>query len=487
MLLKLQQKTAKRTPMSDRATFAPALECALRHALRHLEDSNDRSVGAVGNLAQLRARFDHPLPQLGVEPVRVIDDLVRDAEGGIIGSTTGRFFGWVIGGSLPAALAADWLTSAWDQNAAIHACGPAEAVIEEVAGAWLKDLFGLPRKASFAFVTGTQMAHLTCLASARHRLLKRAGWDVEEQGLVGAPSIRIITSSEWHGSIERAIRILGFGKRAVVALPCDSSGRLEPALLASTLEKNAQQPTIVLLQAGDLNIGAFDTFAELIPIARKHGAWVHVDGAFGLWVAASPKHRHLVRGVELADSWTNDGHKWLNTPFDCGYAFVADAEAHRSAFSHRTSYTIHVGDARDQIDWNPEWSRRGRGVPTYAALRQLGRAGIAELVERTCAHARALVTRIGNLPGAEVVWEPTISQGLVRFLEPSAKAAEQDHDRRTDEIIRRIVATGEAFFGGTTWRGKRCMRVSVCNWQTNEADVERAVSAVRRVLGNLAP
>jgi glutamate/tyrosine decarboxylase-like PLP-dependent enzyme len=473
--------------MSDRATFAPALECALRHALRHLEDSNDRSVGAVGNLAQLRARFDHPLPQLGVEPVRVIDDLVRDAEGGIIGSTTGRFFGWVIGGSLPAALAADWLTSAWDQNAAIHACGPAEAVIEEVAGAWLKDLFGLPRKASFAFVTGTQMAHLTCLASARHRLLKRAGWDVEEQGLVGAPSIRIITSSEWHGSIERAIRILGFGKRAVVALPCDSSGRLEPALLASTLEKNAQQPTIVLLQAGDLNIGAFDTFAELIPIARKHGAWVHVDGAFGLWVAASPKHRHLVRGVELADSWTNDGHKWLNTPFDCGYAFVADAEAHRSAFSHRTSYTIHVGDARDQIDWNPEWSRRGRGVPTYAALRQLGRAGIAELVERTCAHARALVTRIGNLPGAEVVWEPTISQGLVRFLEPSAKAAEQDHDRRTDEIIRRIVATGEAFFGGTTWRGKRCMRVSVCNWQTNEADVERAVSAVRRVLGNLAP
>lgn len=473
--------------MPDKTTFAPALECALRHALRHLEDTNDRPVGAATSLAQLRERFDHPLPRIGVEPVQVINDLVRDAEGEIIGSTSGRFFGWVIGGSLPAALAADWLTSAWDQNAAIHACGPAEAVIEEVAGAWLKELFGLPQNASFAFVTGTQMAHLTCLASARHRLLKRVGWDVEEQGLFGAPSIRIVTTSERRGSIERAIRILGFGKRAVVPLPCNNSGKLEPSLLASALEKNAQQPTIVVLQAGDLNIGAFDPFAELIPIARKHGAWVHVDGAFGLWVAASPKHRHLLRGVELANSWTNDGHKWLNTPFDCGYAFVADAEAHRSSFSHRTSYTIHVGDARDQIEWNPEWSRRGRGVPTYAALRQLGRSGIAELVERTCDHAHALVIRIGNLPGAEMVWEPTINQGLVRFLDPSIGATGQDHDRRTNEIIRRIVATGELFFGGTTWRGKRCMRVSVCNWQTNEADVERAVSAARLALGNLAP
>ena len=242
-----------------------------------------------------------------------------------------------------------------------------------------------------------------------------------------------------------------------------------------------------LLQAGDLNIGAFDSFADLVPIAKKHGAWVHVDGAFGLWVAASPKHRHLLRGVELADSWTNDGHKWLNTPFDCGYAFIADAEAHRSSFSHRTSYTMLVGDARDQIEWNPEWSRRGRGVPTYAALRQLGRTGVAELVDRTCAHAHALVTRIGGLPGAEVVWEPSINQGLVRFLDQSSKATEQDHDRKTDETIARIVASGEAFFGGTTWRGKRCMRVSVCNWQTNDEDVERAVRATQRALGNLAP
>jgi aromatic-L-amino-acid decarboxylase len=376
------------------------------------------------------------------------------------------------------------LTSAWDQNAAIYACGPAEAVIEEVAGGWLKDLFGLPQTVSFAFVTGTQMAHVTCLASARHRLLKRVGWDVEEQGLAGAPPIRIITSSERHGSMERAVRILGFGKRAVVALPCDSNGQLEPSALAHALETSSQQPTIIVLQAGDLNIGAFDPFSELIPIAHKHGAWVHVDGAFGLWVAASPRYRHLLRGVELADSWTNDGHKWLNTPFDCGYAFVADAEAHQSAFSHETSYRIHVGDARDQIEWNPEWSRRGRGVPTYAALRQLGRSGIAELVDRTCAHARALVARIGRLPSAEMVWEPTINQGLVRFLDPRSGATREDHDRKTDEVIGQIVATGEAFFGGATWRGKRCMRVSVCNWQTSDADVARAVRAVQRVLMN---
>jgi len=473
--------------MPGEDVFKPVLERAFVHALEHLAGADARPVRATADLAQLRQRFGRPLPQAGTDPIAVIDDLVRDTESGIVGSSGGRFFAWVIGGTLPAALAADWLTSVWDQNAAIHACGPAEAVIEEVAGGWLKELFGLPQTASFAFVTGTQMAHVTCLGAARHRLLEQTGWDVEERGLAGAPAIRIVTSSERHGSVERALRILGFGKRAVTALPCNDQGQLEPSALERALESAAPQPTIVLLQAGDLNIGAFDPFADLIPIARRHGAWVHVDGAFGLWAAASPKYRHLLRGVELADSWTNDGHKWLNTPFDCGYAFIADVAAHRAAFSHRTSYTMLVGDARDQIDWNPEWSRRGRGVPTYASLRQLGRGGIAELVERSCGHAHALVRRIGSLPGAQVVWEPRINQGLVRFLDPRADATEQDHDRRTDETIARIVATGEAFFGGTTWRGKRCMRVSVCNWQTSDDDVDRAVRAAQRVLGNVSP
>jgi glutamate/tyrosine decarboxylase-like PLP-dependent enzyme len=487
MLLGMQLAHETGSPMPSKDVFKPALECAFAHALSQLADADTRPVRATANLKQLRQRFARPLPQAGTDPITVIDDLVRDADGGIIGSTGGRFFGWVIGGTLPAALAADWLTSVWDQNAAIHACGPAEAVIEEVAGGWLKELFGLPHGASFAFVTGTQMAHLTCLGAARHRLLERAGWDVEEQGFAGAPAIRIVTSSERHGSVERAIRVLGFGKRSVTSLPCNELGQLEPAALERALEAGGRTPTIVLLQAGDLNIGAFDPFADLIPIARRYSAWVHVDGAFGLWAAASPKYRHLLRGVELADSWTNDGHKWLNTPFDCGYAFVADADAHRGAFSHRTNYTMFVDDARDQMDWNPDWSRRGRGVPTYAALRQLGRAGIAELVERTCSHARALVTRIGGLPGAQVVWEPSINQGLVRFLDPSPVAKDQDHDYRTEETIAAIVATGEAFFGGTTWRGKRCMRVSVCNWQTSETDIDRAVAAAQRVLNDVSP
>lgn len=463
--------------------FTPALERAFHHALRHLSATDTAPVNATADLAELRARFAQSLPEHGTDPVQVIDDLVRDAAGGILGSTGGRFFGWVIGGTLPAALAADWLVSTWDQNAAIHACAPAEAVIEETAGVWLKELFGLPATASFAFVTGTQMAHVTCLAAARHRLLARVGWDVEDNGLAGAPAIRILTSSERHGSVERAVRVLGFGRRAVTALPSDAHGRLAPETLAQELATNAQQPTIVVLHAGDLNIGSFDPFAELVPIAHRFGAWVHVDGAFGLWAAASSKHRQHLRGVELADSWTNDGHKWLNTPFDCGYAFVADAEAHRGAFSHRTSYTQFVDDARDQIEWNPEWSRRGRGMPTYAALRQLGRTGIADLIDRCCAHAHALVTRIGSLPGAQIVWEPVINQGLVRFIDTRTGATEQDHDRRTDAVIARITASGEAFFGGTTWRGKRCMRVSVCNWQTDAGDVDRAVEAARRALG----
>jgi len=461
---------------------ADALEKAFKYARFHLDSEDTRPLGATATRAELCRRLDHPLQDNSIPASQVIDELVHDVDGGIVGSTSGRFFGWVIGGTLPSALAADWLTSTWDQNAAIHACSPAEAVIEEVAGVWLKDLFGLPPSASFAFVTGTQAAHLTCLGAARHSLLRRTGWNVEETGMPGAPPIRVLTSSERHGSVERALRVLGLGTNAVERLPCDEDGRLAPATLERALAANSGALTIVVLQAGDLNIGAFDPFEDLIPLARKHGAWIHVDGAFGLWVAASPSYRHLIKGAALADSWTCDGHKWLNTPFDCGFAFVMDREAHHGAFSHRTSYAPTVGDARDQMDWNPEWSRRGRAVPTYAAIRELGRHGIADLVDRCCGHAHALVTRIGALPGAEVVWEPRINQGLVRFLDGRDDATDTDHDRRTDDVIGKIVATGEAFFGGTTWRRKRCMRVSVCNWKTNCGDVERAVEAARQAL-----
>jgi glutamate/tyrosine decarboxylase-like PLP-dependent enzyme len=353
--------------------------------------------------------------------------------------------------------------------------------VEEVAGEWIKELLGIPSNASFAFVTGCQMAHTTCLAAARHALLEKQGWNIERQGLYGAPPIRIFMSEERHGSFDRAVRLLGLGLDHVVRLPTDQSGRLSAAVLQGALA-DGEGPAIVLLMAGDLHLGAYDSFETLIPIARRHDAWVHVDGAFGLWAAASPRLRHLASGVGQADSWATDGHKWLNVPYDCGYAFVADPGAHRAAMSHRESYLAQTLEARDQMDYNPEWSRRARGFATYAALRQLGRNGVAVLVDRCCDHAHALVMRIGGLPGAEVVWEPVINQGLVRFLDPKPGAPEEDHDRRTDAVIARMLDSGEAFFGGSTWRGRRVMRVSVCNWQTSEADVDRSVAAAARAL-----
>jgi glutamate/tyrosine decarboxylase-like PLP-dependent enzyme len=456
----------------------PVLEAAARHALNHLESLAGAPIGPTVDFATLRHRLEKPLAEAGLPAAQVIDELVRDVEGGIIGSAGGRFFAWVMGGALPSAMAADWLTTAWDQNAAMCSSGPAAAVIEEIAGAWLKQILGLPERSSFAFVTGCQMAHVTCLSAARHFLLAARDWNVEEQGLPGAPEIRILAGEQRHPSFDRAVRFLGFGTAKVEHLPADSEGRLAADALAAALDKNPSAPTIVLLQAGEINIGSYDSFATLIPLIRRHHAWVHVDGAFGLWAAASPRLRHLVEGVELADSWATDGHKWLNVPFDSGYAFIAHSEAHRGAMSISASYLRHDPTVRDQIDWNPDWSRRARGFSTYAALRELGRTGVTELIERCSDHARAIVTGIGRLPGAEVLWEPVINQGLVRFLDPKG----QDHDRRTDDVIAAIVKTGEAFFGGTTWRGMRAMRVSVCNWRTSEQDVQRTIDAVAKVL-----
>ena len=470
--------------MTSEFSESEVLQRASRHAIGYLNALPHAPVGPSATLTQLRARLARELAHEGVEPAQVIEDLVADTAGGLSGSAGGRFFAWVIGGTLPAALAADWLTSAWDQNAAIHACSPAEGVIEEVCGSWLKQLLRLPAEAGFALTTGSQMAHAVALASARHALLRRRGWDVERQGLGGAPRLRVLSSDQLHGSVPRAVRLLGLGLDSIEALPFDAAGCLAPETLARALEWEPGRPTIVVLQAGDLNIGAFDPFEHLIPLAHERGAWVHVDGAFGLWAAASPRLRPLVAGMDRADSWVTDGHKWLNVPYDCGYVFVADAAAQFASVSHRESYLMHVDGARDQIDWNPEWSRRGRGVATYAALRQLGAGGVAQLVDRCCELARALVDGIAGLPGVEVVWAPRINQALLRFLDPRPGASDADHDRWTDAIVAAINATGEAFFGATTWRGRRCMRVSVCNWRTDSGDVERTVAAVARVLGD---
>jgi aromatic-L-amino-acid decarboxylase len=465
-----------------RSAFCDPLSAALKHALDHLAPARELSVAATASLESLRAKLCFSLPEAGTDGARVVDELVSGVAGGIINSAGPRFFGWVIGGSLPAALAADWLTSAWDQNAGLYACSPAAAIVEEAAGQWLKELLHLPATASFALVTGAQMAHVTCLAAARHALLAKQGIDVETDGLSGSPAIRILTSTEKHGTIVRAVRLLGLGEKNLISLQSDADGRLPGESLTNALQEDSTIPTVVVLQAGDLSIGAFDDFQTLIPIAKKHGAWVHIDGAFGLWAAASARYRHLLAGAGQADSWTTDGHKWLNVPYDCGYAFVADREAHRASLSHRAAYLTHDADARDQLDWTPEYSRRGRGFATYAALRQLGKAGVEALIDRTCGHAHALVTRMGSLPGAEMLWEPQINQGLIRFHDPRNGATDTDHDAFTDRIMAAILASGEAFFTGTTWRGRRAMRVSVCNWQTSTEDVERVIKCVARTL-----
>ncbi len=430
-------------------------------------------VGATADLQTLRTQLSKPLTDDGMPPEQVVAELARDAQAGLIGTGTGRFFGWVIGGSVPAALGADILASVWDQNASMYSTSPAAAIVEEIAGAWLKEILGLPANASFALVTGCQMAHVTCLAAARHALLTRLNWDVEEKGLFGAPPIRILTSAMRHGTFDRAIRLLGLGKSQVQLLEADENDCLRADALERALKIDPSTPTIVLLQAGDVNIGAMDDFKTLIPIAKAHNAWVHVDGAFGLWAAASSALQTSCRraskppipGPPTATSGSTflsiaDTRLWL------------DSESHSASMSHRAPYLIHVAGARDEMDWNPEWSRRARGFPTYAALRQLGRNGVAKIVESCCQHAHSLVMEMGKLPGAEVVWEPTINQGLVRFLDRKSGATDADHDRRTDQVIAAIVASGEAFFGGTTWRGRRAMRVSVSCWRTTSDDVQ---------------
>jgi glutamate/tyrosine decarboxylase-like PLP-dependent enzyme len=462
----------------QQATIGRAAELALSY----LTSLDAAPVAATASLAELRRRFSRALPDHGVDPVTVIDELARDSAGGLMGSAGGRFYGWVIGAGLPAALAADWLTATWDQNAGLYACGPAAAVVEEVCGTWLKDVLGLPASASFALVTGCQMAHVTCLAAGRHAVLAGAGWDVNREGLAGAPPLRVLTSSEVHGTTTRAAKLLGIGTANVVVQPSDSRMQLTPDALREALDGEPGRPTIVVLQAGDVNCGAFDPFPELIALAHDAGAWVHIDGAMGLWCNAVPQLRHLLAGAELADSWATDGHKWLNVPYDCGYAFVADPEHHRAAMEHRASYLVHADDARDQLDWTPDHSRRARGFSTYAALRELGRSGLCDLIARCCRYAHDIVTRIGALPNARAVCVPVINQGLLRFYDARAGATENDHDRKTEDVMAAINASGEAFFTGTTWRGKRCMRVSVSSWRTTLADVDRTVAAAESAL-----
>jgi glutamate/tyrosine decarboxylase-like PLP-dependent enzyme len=437
-----------------------------------VDSLDERPVWPAATVDELRSALGGDLPEGPSDPLEVIESLAEAVEPGVVGIPSGRYFGFVIGGAVPAALAADWLASTWDQNAGLVVAGPSAAVVEEVAGGWLKELLGIPASASFAFVTGCQMAHATCLAAARHAVLERIGWDVECDGLAGSPPIRVVAGARRHVTIDRALRLLGLGNNAVVAVESDSQARMRLESLERALEAS-DGPTIVCAQAGEVNTGAFDGIAAIADLAETAGAWLHVDGAFGLWASASPELRHLVAGVERADSWATDAHKWLNVPYDCGLAFVAHPDAHRASMRLTAEYLVADPDAaRDQMDWTPEFSRRARGFAVYAALRSLGRSGVADIVERCCARARQFAAAVKELPGCEVLNDVVLNQVLFRFAD----------DETTSSALGAVQASGEAWMSGTSWEGRPAMRLSVSNWRTSEDDIRRTVAAFAAAL-----
>jgi glutamate/tyrosine decarboxylase-like PLP-dependent enzyme len=439
------------------------------YAADFLSTLDERPIRPEASVDELFEALGGPLPEDGLDPRAVVASLVESAEPGVVRSPSGRFLGFVIGGAVPAALAADWLTSAWDQNSGLYAIGPSSAVVEEVCRAWLAELLGLPPDVSIAYVTGCQMAHVTALAAARHHVLAQAGVDLARDGLVGAPAIRVVVGAKRHVTIDRALRFLGVGSAQIDVVAADDQGRMD----VSAVQLD-DRPTIVCAQAGEVNTGAFDDLDALADMVGGSAAWLHVDGAFGLWAAASPDLRHLARGVERADSWTTDAHKWLNVPYDSGLAFCAHPDAHRAAMSVTAAYLVHSTDTRrrDPVDWTPEFSRRARGFAIYAAIRSLGRNGITEMIERCCSHARRFAAAL-EAGGATVLNDVVLNQVLVRF-------GDGEHTR---EVIARVQEDGTCWLTGTDWLGEHAMRISVSNWRTTERDVDRSVESILAAAG----
>jgi glutamate/tyrosine decarboxylase-like PLP-dependent enzyme len=445
-----------------------SLRRAAELAEEHLAGLADRRVGAALSYEDAVAALDEPLPEHGEDPVAVIEHLAATAGPATVASPGPRYFGFVTGGALPAALAADWLASAWDQNAFSRVSSPAAAAVELVVERWALEALALPLDAAVGITTGATTANFTCLAAARHALLARVGWDVEADGLFGAPEIRVLVGEQVHASLLSALRYVGLGADRAERVPTDDQGAMRADALALD-----DRPTIVCAQAGEVATGAVDPLDAIADIAGEHGAWVHVDGAFGLWAAASPQYRHLTRGAERAQSWAVDAHKWLNVPYDGAFSIVADRAAVRAAMSMRASYLPDEA-GREPIDYVPEASRRARALPIYAALRQLGRSGVVELVDRCCALARRLAGAMEELDGAQVLNDVVLNQVLVRF---------GDSDEVTRAVIERVQRGGEAWLGGTVWRGQAAARVSVSNWSTTEEDIDRLAAALADGLG----
>jgi glutamate/tyrosine decarboxylase-like PLP-dependent enzyme len=449
-----------------------ALDTARRLAGAFLDTADTRPVFPAASFHDLVALLGRVLPDTGEDPAVILERLASVADRGVVASPGPRYFGFVTGAALPAAVAADWLTSAWDQNAALNVMSPFSAAVEHVAAGWLLDVLGLPATASVGFVTGATMANLTGLAAARHEVLRRVGWDVEAYGLQGAPKITIVAGAEAHSSLRSAVRLVGLGAANVVSVDADDQGRMLPSSLRNVLT-NLAGPLIVCAQSGNVNTGAFDPLDELVEIAHGEGGWVHVDGAFGLWAAASPALKHLVTGVSRADSWALDGHKWLNVPYDCGFAIVARPAAHRAAMSQTAAYLIAAeGAERDGMDWTPEASRRARGNAVYAAFRSLGRQGLAELIDRCCGCARHLADNLRDEPGIQVLNDIVLNQVLLRFRSAAG-------ENITPQVTAAIQQSGVLWAGGTSTRGEPALRVSVSGWKTTTKDVERCVAAIR--------
>jgi glutamate/tyrosine decarboxylase-like PLP-dependent enzyme len=438
----------------------------------------DRPVAPAVDPERLRAALGGPLPAEGADAAAVIEQLAEAVEPALTANVGPRYYGFVVGGALDAATCADMLTSGWDQLAFNATSSPAAATVEEVVGAWLKEAFGLPADASFGLVTGAQGANTVALAAARHRVLAQAGWDVEARGLAGAPAIRVVANEERHATIDRALRLLGIGADAVQSVAADGNGGIDPDALAQVLgEGGTEAPTIVCAQAGNVNTGACDDLAVAAELAHRYAAWLHVDGAFGIWAAVSPSRRSLVTGIERADSWAADGHKWLNVPYDAGFVFCADGEAHAASMSYTASYLEGQSQdgARAPSDFVPESSRRARGFASWAALRELGQQGLAELVDRCCALARRFGEQLAAIEGVEIGNEIVLNQVLARF----------GSDGRTDALIAAVQQDGTCWMGGTTWRGHRYIRISVSNWSTTDDDVDRSVAAIKRLLAEI--
>lgn len=446
---------------------------------------NARRVGPATGFADVRSRLAKPLNDEGEDPTRVVEELASAVEPGLVATAGPRYFGFVIGGSVPAAVAADQLASVWDQNAALARSSPAAAAVESVASEWLLDLLRLPKTASVGFVTGCQMANFTCLAAARHAVLARAGWDVEKDGLQGGPRVNVVVGEEAHATIHSALRYAGFGSGRSIVVPADAQGRMKADELRKALA-SVVGPTIVCAQAGNVNSGAFDPLDDIASATSARGAWLHVDGAFGLWAAASenPERRALMRGAERAQSWATDAHKWLNAPYDSGLAIVATPEDHRAAMITAASYLIRAeGAERDPHDYTPESSRRARGFAVYAALRNLGRRGVSDLVERCCALAVRAADSLRLADGVAVLNDVVLNQVLVRVA-PSrgehASGSSDAVDAHTRAVIERVQREGVAWLGGTRWHDREAMRISVSNWTTTDADIDALVASILR-------